>query len=104
MTIENAIKKAIKAGYIYENREDFVNQFGVYVGRFKEKSIAAILLDPQFWLYLGRNLDWIEDGAIVTKKWKNFGGAPIDYKTYQHRFIDHLIKGKTVESYFKILK
>lgn len=60
--------------------------------------IQAVLLDPLFWQALGRGLGWDDNIQTYVPR-----GNKTNYMIQWHRFIDHLIEGKDIESYFKNL-
>lgn len=81
MTISEAIKKAIEGGY------DRTRSRGLE----GECRINFCLLDPQFWQCLGKAMGWDETGVPLSL-------------CQLHRFVDHLWRGETPESFFKDLK
>ena len=77
MEIKEAIQKAIEGGYKNESW-DFTHD----------------LLNPKFWEALGKSMGWVEDRT----------GDYIPGWDYNwHKFIDYLVKGKTIEDYFKTI-
>ena len=107
MSIQDAIKKAIKGGY---KDDGFVLDSGVM-------DYSHCFLNPQFWQCLMKNLNkdraipWelvCEDCGTTTSdcecQMSGRGARRIPLWKYQwHSFIDHLASGKTVEDYFKNL-
>lgn len=91
MTIQQAIEKAIEGGF---NR--------AVAGWATEETV---LLMPTFWRSLGKAMGWQTE--ITPSKydggWTNVSYSLDDWKHYWHRFIDHLIEGKTPESFFESL-
>ena len=81
MTIEETIQKAYNGGY-----REAKDKAG-----FVLNGIRNFVLDPLFWQSLGKAMGWgtVEEGWTEpqwTYKW--------------HHFIDHLIKGGTIEEFF----
>ena len=74
MTIQEATKKSVEGGWNPLNSPQWQHGF----------------LDPLYWQCLGKTLGWGNDGNSV-------------WLYYQHRFIDHLAEGKSIESYFETL-
>lgn len=118
MKINKALKKAIKAGYNYDARRDYMAG-----SRAVE---ALICLDIEFWKALGKSLGWNGDkikmccGCGVALKWnekptmdgkhggKNGCGSDIykyegQWLIEMHRLIDYLAEGKTIETFFEYL-
>lgn len=121
MTINEALKKAIKAGYNYESKRDYM------AGGSAAK--ALILIDPEFWKALGEALNWNGEtirmccGCGIALKWNEWNnkatmdnkhggknGCGSDIYEYDgqwliemHRLIDYLAEGKTAETFFKHL-
>lgn len=69
-----------------------------------------IFLDPLFWQALGRGLGWVEVSEKETRQNAITGEEEeinvVNGYTWQyqwHRFIDHLIEGKTAEDFFNDL-
>lgn len=93
--IQEAIQLAIKSGY--RGKEVWANLDGSKWSVNALYPISDILLNPLFWLNLGKALRWekvsnLDKVALV-------GG----WQYQMHRFIDHLIEGKDAESYFEAL-
>ena len=109
MTINEAIKKAIKGGYDYEAKRDYM------AGGSAAK--ALVLIDPEFWkaLTIEMNKDkaipWekvCEDCGTTTldceDRMSGRGAFTIELWRYEMRqFIDCLAEGKTAEWFFKQL-
>lgn len=104
MTIQQAIEKAAEA------RE--------YVGFSFQDTEAEILLQPLFWQSLGKAMGWDWVTMLGTRRERFIEmyahkkrGENEWLKTQRqeewlyhwHRFIDHLIEGKTAESFFERL-
>ena len=64
MTIEQAIKKAVKEGYNH-----FLHDDKTPIGQ----CISDILLDPQFWQALGKTMKWGEKDDIAPNRFSNWG-------------------------------
>ena len=110
MTIQDAIKKAIKGGYktdgtFYYNNGDTNDRIDIW---------QVILLDPLFWQSLGKAKGWDKkihfqffEYRYFDKREKeaplNQGDIP-EFFYHWHRFIDHLTAGKSIESFFEELK
>ena len=89
MTIEEAIKKAIDAGY--NPIEDSGNEY-------------KILLDPQFWQCLGKSLGWAEEKFYQFEATHPYLGDKLSEAQWHSRcFMNHIWEGKSVEEYFKTL-
>jgi Uri superfamily endonuclease len=91
MKINQIIEKAIEGGYAQEVGKRVIKE-----GSKDENSdIYFILLDPLFWQSLGKALGWgIEKDDV---QWH----LPEKWKQEWHWFIDHLIEGKSIESFFE---
>ena len=117
MTIEQTIQKAIeggwdvgydeKNGHIY-TRDNFDSKGNVTGGSILSE--REIFLDRLFWQALGKSLKWerVLDWYPVTdvhcvRCGEEVMGTQIAWKYYWHRFIDHLIEGKSPESFFETL-
>jgi len=104
MTIKEAIKKAIQAGW------DRRNSFGDIVSDLQVNAVVidGVFLSPSFWQSLGKALGWEEVGYRPHLKRENgiiyVGITEYEmWKSEWHRFIDHLAAGQTPESFFKTL-
>ena len=129
MTTQEAIEKAIKAGYLggksfahYKTKSSLiVYEEEDYVTPKLIKTVSEALLDPQFWKSLGKALGWQTwlwvswkdsyHDLISTEttnddnyepNWPN-GSRHYTWLHQWHRFIEHLAKGGTPESFFKSL-
>lgn len=108
MTIEQAIKAAIKGGYLKQginsNEEESIlrqRRLGYAMNNKYE-----VLLDPKFWQSLGKELGW--NGETETEKIiRQYNMLPenelLKWKYCWHGLIDYLIAGKSIEDYFKEL-
>lgn len=104
---EQAIKIAIENSYepfksfkMSEATNTFIRSKSLAVhikGSTAGKNYYEIFFDPLFWQALGRGLGWEED-VNFTKY-----GAMSGWRYAWHRFIDHLIEGKDIESFFEQL-
>lgn len=81
--MEKAITKAIEGGYKPDKKN--WNPIQLHWRIFS--------LDPLFWQALGKSLGWYDDSELIPNSWAMFW----------HKFIDHLIAGKSVESFFEEL-
>lgn len=110
--MEEAIKKAIEAGYIGTQVTE-KTWSGINTDTLK-KFPQLVLLDPLFWQALQKTQpSWRrkkatngkEVGKIVLRS--PFGYAldkNVEWWEYtMHRFIDHLAQGKSADSFFKDL-
>lgn len=90
--MEQAILKAIEGGWKpkYWSTDGEINDVRnapkVWYSDFRE--------DPLFWQALGKGCKWIEDE-------RKYGTLKWHYEAM--RFMEHLMMGKTVESFFKEL-
>lgn len=112
--MEKAIQKAIEGGYEPFNsirlvsvdkieQTDFQTLTLYHQGTNASRAsitIHRVLLDPEFWICLGNQLDkeFVESQMpdfVSFDKW--------DSKLYHHRFIDHIWEGKSADEFFKNL-
>jgi hypothetical protein len=113
MTIEEALQKAQKSGYVtgfmYDNLAA-IDPLGAF---------EIILLDPNFWKVLGESIGWksstwvcfncgeIEGSEVTFEEECEHCGADVGSEAQWliewHRFIDHLAEGKTISEFFKQL-
>lgn len=116
--MEKILKLAVESGYEGNNVKfqlDF-ERLNTHNGvrRYQwsgERSYKALLmesvLDPLFWQALGKSLGWNQIPATLDNEKIMFPKNPNKnanyYIFYWHRFIDHLIAGKSAESYFEEL-
>lgn len=77
--MEKALKKAIEGGY---NEGVSPEHYG-NLTTFQYEAFT----DPLFWKYLGKTRGWLDR----------------DYVVHWHSFIDHLISGKDIETFFEDL-
>ena len=100
--MEQAIKKAIEGGWkpIYaRGNKDWVANYNniTYIGKHH---LYDTLLDTKFWQALGKAEGWNTiDGKtdiIYCHKEKEWQG-------YMHKFTDHIIEDKDIDSFFKEL-
>jgi hypothetical protein len=98
MTIEQAIKKAIEGGFTYKAE-----------GWNLDAAIPITMLDPSFWQSLGQAMGWIAINRHEHEMGQECNGFCIldekqeGWKNRWHRFIDHLAKGKSAESFFETI-
>lgn len=121
MTIEEAIKKAIKGGWqgfewqdVVEVRSDSAGAWGYDKdGSGHYRPISDILIDPKFWQALGRACNWTSRKHHL---WPSLEVLPRhgeeimrreqiveDWFYYWHLFINSLAEGKQPPEYFKNL-
>ena len=109
MTITQAINKAIEGGWKYPIWfEDVYSSVHATTEIADELLTRYVLLDPLFWLALGRA---IEHGkkAYMPDVWDKLSASSKDsvFKTsieYEwHCLIDHLASGGSIESFFETL-
>jgi len=100
--IEQAIKEAVEQGY-EPKLERFPEIVDVPVMQIAAAMQADVFIDPDFWQALGRARGWTTDQDF--KYWqKSIAEWKAKYwKTFWHRFIDHLAEGKDAESFFQSL-
>lgn len=91
--IEDAIRSAVEKGY-----KDYSETSGSYTKKYH----SDILLDPSFWQALSKAKGWEKyiEGSVEQSGSRFYEK---NWKRYWHEFIDHLIKGDDVESYFNSL-
>ena len=87
MTIQEAITKAIEGGWMNK----VTTEYG-----YSDTRWQIITSDPLFWQSLGKAMGWRQD----EDQW----GDRAEWASQLHRFIDHLIEGKTPEQFFEELK
>ena len=62
-------------------------------------SLSDILLDREFWKYLGTGLGWSQRPVLLFGH--SYCESELRYQAY--RFIDHILDGKDIESFFSEL-
>lgn len=103
--METAIQRAIKGGY---KDHAYCNEFDMYECS-TSYCHATVLLDPDFWKALGKAEGWSYKSVPQIFESADQDESYLDYDTieewkYQmHNFIDHLIAGKEVDSFFNNL-
>jgi hypothetical protein len=96
MKIKEAIKKAIEGGYI--DLKDFQEAIAG-LERITSHEVAkqmqySVLLDPDFWKYLGKSENWGKTDIYEYEK-------PIQFWLLNwHNFIDNLAQGQDIETAF----
>lgn len=89
MTIQEAIEKAYKEGFVYEHHEC----------SFQKEEYEHYLLRPLFWQSLGKAMGWgytfLRDPCEVFSQ--------EEWKDKWHDFIDYIAEGGTPESFFDTL-
>lgn len=104
--MERAIKKAVEEGY----GKDWFS-----LEQYDVSDNSTILLDPLFWQSLGKAEGWGQSGETYCTLCRKYGnelknckclGQVYDYKNWRfemHRFIDHIIEGKSIDDFFNQL-
>lgn len=118
--MEEAIKKAIEGGWkgLEFNDSIRIDNFRPadvhsrvwgesILGEQHITTIAQIVCDPQFWIALGKSMKWKEDKPKVSIT-TDLGvmSSRVLYEGHLaewHRFIDHLVVGKDIDSFFRDL-
>ncbi len=101
--METAIKKAIEGGWKPIKDWHFVDET-----MFDIPNIIwtreIVLLDPLFWQALGKAEGWQERfvSPKVSEHYKNDSGYA-EWQYHWHRFIDHMVEGKSVDEFFEKL-
>lgn len=115
MTIEEAIKKAMKGGYEPKAVRQYYRFPPEVIGwdrREEDRSyvLNPILDDPLFWQSLGKALGWVLDERIdgcTNRKCPNCEDAYQEYAPawiyHWLEFTKHLAAGHSVESFFQSL-
>ncbi len=100
-----AIKKAVEGGWRPKHSARFMeNVEGGEVNAIIQVA-DHFALDPSFWQALGRVEGW---GDWTYEDYMKYPGAIGEYKYktwhwHQHRLLDHINEGESIESYFKEL-
>jgi hypothetical protein len=95
--IKQAIQKAIEGGWKHKWSEEYNNT----VCNINSLLEPSFLLDPNFWQALGKSEGWWDNrgfDADMNSSW-NLD----ECHRNMHQFLDHLIEGKDIDSYFKEL-
>lgn len=99
--VTKAIERSIKAGFKYSAESKRVTQHWFGMSTDEDISISQTLLEPQFWIYLGKAEGW-KEGVKIN------GITPIESSRWfynWHEFMNALAFGKTPDDFFKeILK
>lgn len=98
--IETAIRDAIRGGW----RPPFILrrvELEVGFGELFYQMYAGVFLNPLFWQALGKARGWVSVKTVEIEY--HFAGDWTEWEWNMHRFIDHLIAGKTAEDFFKSL-
>jgi len=100
--IEQAIKAALDHGY-EPKVERYPEMEGIPPLQIAVAMQADVFIDPAFWKALGKKRGWTTDDDF--KYWqKSIAEWKEKYwKTFWHRFIDHLAEDRDAESFFKEL-
>ena len=115
MTIQETIKKAFEGGWKCPNGY-IGEECGCVdeVGAGNEDKLRQSVLDPLFWQALGKNMGWEDcrceqchdvfpeyhNGCV--RCGKSIRADPF-MRYHWHRFIDHLVDGKDIDSFFNQL-
>lgn len=121
MTLQTAITKAIEGGFKPFPNADITareNDIKVYLNDPNDTkyylTIRDLVLMPLFWQSLGKSEGWnkevsisyygyCKDGECNTNGEIDEAYRLTEYQYTMHRFIDHLIEGHGVESFFETL-
>jgi hypothetical protein len=113
--IKQAIQKAIEFGWVGVNPFEInVNPHDedlpkamveVMQSIMRKPYISEVLLDKNFWQALGKSegWEWFADIADYNVFMANRPEGKTHWKIEMRNFIDHLIQGKDIDSYFKEL-
>ena len=104
--IKKAIRLSIKGGWKGHAQDDPVD-----IDMVLHELGKGVFLDPLFWQALGKAEGWDMDDRSI---WSSRSGGKmghLDGQLYRfnsprwhlHRFIDHLIEGKDINSFFEKL-
>lgn len=101
MTIEEVIKEAVASGWN--------NKYAHFYCPLSDGQDDHAFIDPLFWQALGRARGWkgiVE--YVIEEKMEHESSLHIDsawevWQYHQHRFIDALAEGRSVEEFFKEL-
>ena len=92
MTIQETIQKAIDGGW----KKEFV----VEPMDTPQANFAKAMIDPLFWQALGKAMGWKDSDECGSCK------CPVTQEAWYyhwHRFVDHLAKDRSIESFFEQL-
>ena len=95
--MEKAIKRAIKGGFTPFMELPSIERTPTKLERIMSielKYKERVLLDPMFWKSLSNAEGW-DNKDVVT--------SSAEYREWQgqmHRFIDHIIEGKPIDTFF----
>ena len=104
--IEQAVKKAIEAGYGNDDWRRWAEQDRNELKGFQFAELYGTdaqnqhFLDPSFWKSLGKALGWpayLKAGGLTSDEEAR---EDVAWKVMWHRFIDHLAEGKKAEDFF----
>lgn len=94
MIIKEVITKAKEYGYFWDSSCEYVCP-------------ESHFMNPDFWEALGKALGWEKQDNISKKNIEKSGGywSPKNayYAHHFHKFIDHVIDGGSIESFFDTL-
>lgn len=110
-TIQKAHEGGFKKGRIY-SAEAYMYTRGLMNGDAAKDVFNDFSMSPSFWQSLGKAMGWgwlcrgcgeriVSDGGC--EKYDCEGSEDAEYEewlSWWHRFIDHLSKGKSIESFF----
>lgn len=96
--MENAIKKALEGGYSLSGYSK--SNPKTYIADEKQ---YELFLDPLFWQALGEQQNWNMESSVHV--FGDFAPQEVSAEHIRnwHKFIDHIIEGKSVNSFFEEL-
>lgn len=100
--MEQAIQKAIEGGYNLPKGDNYKVEFTPDGATQKwNVSTHKTLLDPLFWQCLGKSLEWGGLGIVRSCLCHETKAHELMvWESQMHSFIDHLIAGKDIDSFF----
>lgn len=99
--MKNAIKKAIEGGYM-RNQILKSKQIGMRLN-FLFPSKEETLLDPKFWLALGKALGWKEEKFYSNDGIHPTGVTMSEAQWYSRCFWNHIWEEKPIDEFFEEL-
>jgi hypothetical protein len=110
MTIQDAIQKSIEGGW-KKGQELHSIQAKIWFKRDyhglnlkRGVSFSEALLDPSFWVSLGKSLGWDDPNKATAGYITYYEATGEDYWCYMwHRLIDSRRAGKSIEQFFEQL-
>ena len=114
MTLQLAIEKAREGGYTTYPRGRLANHatmrrpnnLFIEFSDCSEIHVSALLIDPAFWQGLARALGWPASYKLAGEDHDGDRVAETQaaWLHQQHRLIDHLARGDTLDSFFADLR